>query len=86
MKKYKMPLFLGWTALLIAFASLIAGIIQYKDRGATADTLFAFILVVAGTLSAINLLRLYYKLKNRKPGNGLSGSADHQDSQPDRAE
>lgn len=81
MKQYKMPFYLGWTALLIAVASLIAGIIQYMERGATADTLFAFILFVAGSLSAINLLRLYKKLKNRKQGNRLNES---EDSRPDQ--
>lgn len=61
-----MPLILGCLALVISISSLILGIYQYLQVGATSNTLFALILFVGGLLSAINLLRVYKKMSKKK--------------------
>jgi len=67
MKQYKMPLILGCLSWILAGLSLIVGIIDLVKNGVTKNTYFAAIILVGGSLSGINLLRLHRQLKYRKP-------------------
>lgn len=61
-----LPLMLGCAALLIALIALILGVYQYVHVGFSRDCFISLILFVAGTLSAINLLRIHRKLNHRR--------------------